>query len=471
MSSVPKKATEGLEPLLNKYDVYGPRYTSYPTALQFNEAFTEEDYIKQAQASNQHLVPKPLSLYIHIPFCKSLCYYCGCNKIVTHKSEAADSYLDYLFQETQLQGQHFADDRLVQQIHFGGGTPTYLAASQLREIMEVIAQNFHLGLPDTLELGIEIDPRSVTLESLTDLLNMGFNRISIGVQDFDPDVQQAINRIQSYESIKDIMDTARAKNVNSISLDIIYGLPKQTRKSFDDTLDQVIALRPDRIALYNYAHMPQRIPSQRLIHTSDLPGADEKMRIFLDSIDRLTAAGYVYIGMDHFALPDDSLATSLSDGGLQRNFQGYSTHAECDVIGLGVSAISRINESYSQNIGVLSGYKGMVDHGNLPIQKGLNLSADDTVRAGLIQELMCSGLVIFSDFNERHDVFFHHYFKPELVKLGDLADDGLLEVTEISIKVTPKGRLFLRNIAMTFDAYFTQTDLQNTEEPRYSKTI
>jgi len=464
-------AVSALEPLLRKYDVYGPRYTSYPTALQFNESFGEQDYIKQAQDSNQLLVPKPISLYIHIPFCKSLCYYCGCNKIVTHKTEAAANYLDYLFREIELHGKNFADDRLVQQIHFGGGTPTYLSGSQLREILELIAQNFHLGLPDSLELGIEIDPRSVTPDSVSELIDMGFNRISIGVQDFDPDVQQAINRLQSAEDIARIMQTARDKHVGSISLDVIYGLPKQTRKSFDQTLDQVIQLRPDRIALYNYAHMPQRIPSQRLIHAEDLPSADEKLSIFMDSIERLTAAGYVYIGMDHFALPEDSLSKALREGGLQRNFQGYSTHAECDVVGIGVSAISRINEGYSQNVGVLSAYREMIDQEKLPIKKGINLNADDSVRAGLIQALMCSGEVIFRDFNERYDVFFHHYFKEELVQLNDLAADGLVELSEKSLRVTELGRLFLRNIAMTFDAYFAQTDLQNTEEPRYSKTL
>lgn len=467
-SSVP---TEGLEPLLKKYDVYGPRYTSYPTALQFNESFTEQDYRRHAQDSNQLLVPKPLSLYIHIPFCHSLCYYCGCNKVVTHKPEAAANYLEYLFQEIELQGKNFADDRLVQQIHFGGGTPTYLSNVQLREIMEVIAQSFHLGLPDSLELGIEIDPRSVTPDSVEELLDLGFNRISIGVQDFDPEVQKAINRIQSCESIEQIMSAARAKNVNSISLDIIYGLPKQTRESFDETLDQVIELRPDRIALYNYAHMPQRIPSQRLIHAEDLPNADQKMAIFFDSIQRLTAAGYVYIGMDHFALPDDSLSKALVDGSLQRNFQGYSTNADCDIVGLGVSAISRVNDCYSQNVGQISGYREVVGKGQLPIKKGISLNDDDQIRAGLIQTIMCSGEVRFSDFNERYDVFFHQYFKPELARLNDLTEDGLIELNEQCLRVTEKGRLFLRNIAMTFDAYFAQTNLQNTEEPRYSKTL
>lgn len=463
--------TKGLEPLLKKYDVYGPRYTSYPTALQFNESFTVQDYQRHAQDSNQLLVPKPLSLYIHIPFCHSLCYYCGCNKVVTHKPEAASGYLEQLFQEIELQGKHFADDRLVQQIHFGGGTPTYLSSAQLREIMEVIAQSFHLGLPDKLELGIEIDPRSVTPQGVEDLLDLGFNRISIGVQDFDPAVQEAINRIQSYESIDHIMSAARAKNVRSISLDVIYGLPKQTRESFDATLDQVIALRPDRIALYNYAHMPQRIPSQRLIHCEDLPNADQKMQIFLDSIERLTQAGYVYIGMDHFALPEDSLARALEDGSLQRNFQGYSTNADCDIVGLGVSAISRVNDSYSQNVGKISQYRALVAKGQLPIAKGVSLTRDDQIRAGLIQTIMCSGEVRYSDFNERYDIFFHQYFKTELSHLTSLADDGFLEVDEQRLCVTSKGRLFLRNIAMTFDAYFAQTNLQNTDQPRYSKTL
>lgn len=463
--------TEGLEPLLTKYDVYGPRYTSYPTALQFTEAFTVEDYQHHAQDSNELLVPRPLSLYIHIPFCHSLCYYCGCNKVVTHKPEAAANYLDYLFREIEMQGKLFADDRLVQQIHFGGGTPTYLSSAQLREIMEVIAQSFHLGLPDSLELGIEIDPRSVDEKQIHDLLDLGFNRISIGVQDFNPEVQEAINRVQSVASIQNIMTAARERKVQSISLDVIYGLPKQTLETFDDTLNQVIALKPDRIALYNYAHMPQRIPSQRLIHASDLPSADEKMAIFIDSVKRLTQAGYVYIGMDHFALPDDNLSKALDEGSLQRNFQGYSTNAECDVIGLGVSAISRINDSYSQNITRLSGYREAIDQGSLAIAKGISLTRDDTIRAALIQSIMCSGEVIFSDFNERHDIFFHQYFRSELSRMGDLQEDGLLELNEKSLRVTEKGRLFLRNIAITFDAYFAQTNLQNTEQPRYSKTL
>jgi oxygen-independent coproporphyrinogen-3 oxidase len=465
------EVTEDLAPLLNKYDVYGPRYTSYPTALQFNESFTEEDYRRHAQASNQLPVPRPLSVYIHIPFCKSLCYYCGCNKIVTHKQQMASDYLDYLYQEIEMLGKYYADDRLLQQIHFGGGTPTFLAPQLLREVMEVLAQSFHLGLPDTLEIGIEVDPRTVTTKEMTELVNMGFNRISIGVQDFDPDVQKAINREQSKEQVEAVIQSARSNKVNSISIDIIYGLPKQTRDSFSRTLDDIIRIRPDRIALYNYAHMPQRIPAQRLIHSNELPSTEDKLAIFTDSIRRLTEAGYIYIGMDHFALPDDSLSTALENGGLQRNFQGYSTHAECDVIGIGVSAISRINDGYSQNVTEISKYKAAVDKGQLPIKRGVNLTLDDRVRSDLIQQIMCDGVVNYSDFGDGHDIFFHRYFNDELTSLQELAGDGLIDINDQGFQITAKGRIFLRNIAMKFDAYFNQTTLQNTEEPRYSKTL
>jgi oxygen-independent coproporphyrinogen III oxidase len=464
-------ATEDLAPLLSKYDVYGPRYTSYPTALQFNESFTDADYKQHAQSSNEMPVPKPLSVYIHIPFCKSLCYYCGCNKIVTHKQQLATDYLDYLYREIEMHGQHFADDRLLQQIHFGGGTPTFLSPQLLREVMEVLAQSFHLGLPDSLEIGIEVDPRTVTPEEMTELVTMGFNRISIGVQDFDPDVQKAINREQSKEQVEAVIQSARDNKVNSISMDIIYGLPKQTQDSFSNTLDEVISIRPDRIALYNYAHMPQRIPAQRLIHADDLPSTEEKLAIFTDSIRRLTEAGYIYIGMDHFALPTDSLAKALENGGLQRNFQGYSTHAECDVIGIGVSAISRINDGFSQNVTEVSKYKAAVGKGQLPIKRGVNLTEDDRIRADLIQQIMCDGVVDYSDFGQGHDIFFHRYFNDELGSLNDLAADGLIDLSDKGFSVTPKGRIFLRNIAMKFDAYFNQTSLQNTEQPRYSKTL
>ncbi len=464
-------SSEDLAPLLHKYDVYGPRYTSYPTALQFNESFCEKDYQLQALSSNELPIPKPLSVYIHVPFCKSLCYYCGCNKIITHKNQLAHDYLDYLYREIEMHAKHYQNDRLLQQIHFGGGTPTFLKPQQLREIIEVLAQSFHLGLPDTLEISIEIDPRTVTSDEMHELITMGFNRISIGIQDFDPDVQKAINRVQSKDQVEAVIASARKHKVNSISLDIIYGLPKQTRTSFSKTLDEIIDIRPDRIALYNYAHMPQRIAAQRLIHTSDLPNTEEKLNIFTDSIQRLTEAGYIYIGMDHFALPTDSLANALKNGGLQRNFQGYSTHAECDVIGVGVSAISRVNNSFSQNVTEISKYKEAISKGHLPIKRGVSLTKDDRIRSDLIQQIMCDGQIDYSQFGAEHDIFFHRYFQEELTSLYSLQEDGLIQLSDQGFAVSAKGRIFLRNIAMKFDAYFHQTTLLNTEQPRYSKTL
>lgn len=459
-----------LSRLLAKYDVYGPRYTSYPTALQFHEGFEERDYLNQVQASNDLLVPRPLSLYVHIPFCKQLCYYCGCHKVVTQKTSQSQDYLDALYREIALRSEAFAEDRLVQQIHLGGGTPTYISNAQIRELLEVIAQSFHLGLPDKLEMGIEVDPRTVDGKRMQELVKIGFNRISFGVQDFDPAVQQAINRAQSKEQVRELHWAARDARVSSISMDLIYGLPKQNRTSFERTLDEVAALRPDRIALYNYAHMPQRIPSQRLIHQSDLPGTEEKLAIFTDAVARLTAEGYIYIGMDHFALPDDSLATALKDGSLQRNFQGYSTHADCDIVGLGASSISRVGDCYVQNVLPLSAYRQALAADRLPVHKGVVLNRDDRLRADIILTIMCSGEVNFAEFSQRHDVFFQQVFRDELASLQTMQEDGLLRMDNARLQVTPLGRLFLRNIAMTFDAYLNQS-LHDTEQPRYSKTL
>ncbi len=463
--------SDALQQLLAKYDVYGPRYTSYPTALQFSECFGEQDYLQSLQASNELPVPKPLSLYLHIPFCKQLCYYCGCHKLVTKKTSTADDYLDFLYQEIALRARDFGGDRLVQQIHLGGGTPTYLSNNQIRELLEVIAQNFHLGLPEQLELAIEVDPRTVDGMRMRHLVQLGFNRVSLGVQDFNPAVQGAINREQSVQQVMALTDAARESGVDSVSYDLIYGLPKQTVASFEQTLKQVLQLRPDRIALYNYAHMPQRIPSQRLILQSDLPSAADKLQIFTAAVAHLCAAGYEYIGMDHFALPDDGLVRAMEEGSLQRNFQGYSTHAECDVLGLGVSAISRIGDCYAQNILSLPVYRQALEANRLPLQKGVKLHRDDVLRADVIMTIMCSGKVRFTDFSQQHDVFFQQYFKEELVALQEFKRDGLLTLDDQSLQVTTLGRLFLRNIAMVFDAYLTQSLLQDSEQPRYSKTL
>ena len=460
-----------LEKLIEKYQVSGPRYTSYPTALQFQDTFSIQDYYKHVDASNQNLVPKSLSTYIHIPFCASLCYYCGCNKVISRKKGVADDYLEHLYKEIELQAALYEDDRLLEQIHLGGGTPTYLTNKQLEELLSILAQNFHLALPNKLELGIEIDPRSVTPEGIKEIVGLGFNRISIGVQDFDLEVQTAVNRIQSKQQVTSVIDAARQSGVNSISLDLIYGLPKQTKDSFRRTIDEVIAIRPDRIALYHYAHMPNQIGAQRLIDEATLPSSNDKISMFSDTVNRLMEAGYIYIGMDHFALPEDGLAKAMTSGTLQRNFQGYSTHAECDIVGMGVSAISHVNESYSQNVKTLSAYKEMLAKGQLPLEKGLSLSEDDLVRAEVIQRLMCEGEIEFEKFDLQNHIQFLHYFEKELKSLTKLSSDALVCVSDEKIQVTDLGHFFLRNIAMTFDAYLPKISLQQVGQPRYSKTL
>ncbi len=462
---------KNLDRLLRKHEGHGPRYTSYPTALHFDETVGVEPYLEQVQLSNQLPLPRPLSLYLHVPFCQSLCYYCGCNKIVTRKTSRADEYVELLSQEISMRAKAFADDRLVQQIHFGGGTPTYLRLGQIRELLEVIAQSFHLGLPHSLEMGIELDPRTVSPEDLEALVAMGFNRFSLGIQDFDLGVQKAINREQSLEQVQALVDKARELNIDSLSFDVIYGLPKQTRDSFAHSLDQVVALKPDRLALYNYAHMPQRIPSQRLIKTEELPSGAEKLAIFSDSVISLAKAGYEYIGMDHFALPEDGLSKALKDGSLQRNFQGYSTNGDCDLVGIGVSAISKVNHGYSQNVAEISAYRDQITCKNLPVAKGLVLGRDDLLRADLIQRVMCSGELDYDEISQEHDVRFEDYFSNELDAVACLASDGLVELYPRGFKVTELGRVFLRNIAMIFDAHLRAAPNDIGVEVRYSKTI
>jgi len=468
VSPIHRKQLQGL---IQKYQVNGPRYTSYPSALKFNENFTDQDYYAQVESSNQYVVPKPLSVYIHIPFCASLCYYCGCNKVVSRKKGIANDYLESLYKEIELQAALYEDDRLLEQIHFGGGTPTYLTPKQLEELLGVLAQHFHLALPNKLELGIEVDPRSVTDQTITEIIELGFNRISIGVQDFDPEVQVAINRVQSKEQVTSVIEAARQNGVKSVSLDLIYGLPKQTKESFKRTIDEVIAICPARIALYHYAHMPNQINSQRLIDESTLPSSSEKIAMFSETIGRLIDAGYIYIGMDHFALADDSLAQALTSGGLQRNFQGYSTHAECDIIGLGVSAISNVNASFCQNTKSISDYKEMLAKQKLPIEKGITLNKDDQVRAEVIQRLMCDGIVDYCKVGEQCHIQFQHYFHEEILALDQFAKDDLIQISQSGFIVTERGRFFLRNIAMVFDIYLPKISLQKVSQSSYSKTI
>ena len=456
--------------LLEKYDAQIPRYTSYPTALQFNDEFSYLDYQQHAQASNNELLPRPLSLYIHIPFCHSLCYYCGCNKIVTQNKNNADTYLEYLFREIAMHSQHYAADRLVKQIHIGGGTPNFLSIAQFRELFDVIARHFHLSYPEDLEISIEIDPRYANAKEIRELANLGFNRFSIGVQDISTKVQKAVNRIQTIEQTETVIKTAKECGANSISVDLIYGLPFQTRDSFAKTLKKITEIGAERIAIYNFAYMPNRIPAQKLIDKADLPDRQTRTQILRDTIDYLTNSGYVHIGLDHFALPNDSLSLALKENDLHRSFQGYSTHAECTQIGLGLSAISQFKDAYSQNISSLPNYYACIDAGKLPIQRGTSLSEDDLIRAHLIQNIMCQHNVQFSQIESLYSISISDYFKPELIALEQIEKDKLIKYHDDGFYITDNGRFFLRNIAKIFDIYLIDSGREQNVV-RFSNSI
>jgi oxygen-independent coproporphyrinogen-3 oxidase len=399
-----------------------------------------------------------------VPFCESLCYFCACNKIITKDHSRTTEYLRYLAKEMDLVVARLGSDRRTAQIHFGGGTPTFLSADELRELMAMIRSHFDI-LPDA-ELGIEIDPRTVSDDTLALLAELGFNRTSFGVQDFDPAVQQAVNRIQPYEMVEKAVTASRKAGFQSINADLIYGLPKQSQASFNRTLDKVIELSPDRIALYNYAHLPSRFKAQGQIIESELPSAEERLQIFLMSVRRLLDAGYIYIGLDHFSKPDDELNKARLDKSLHRNFQGYTTRADCDLIGFGVSAIGKVGHSYSQSVRTIKAYYEHLDAGHLPIEKGFSLSADDVLRRQVIMELMCSGPVDFATINHKHGIDFRQYFAHELAQLQHYEEAELIKVDEHSIQVTPKGRMFVRAVGMVFDKFLT---LQTGA--KYSKLI
>ena len=438
--------------LIHKMKQSGPRYTSYPTADQLSTQFSSWDYL-HAVASMRVQGARPLSLYIHIPFCDTICYYCACNKIVTKDRSKAARYLGYLKQEIEMQGKLFSGINQVEQLHFGGGTPTYLNDEQMDDLLAHIRRWFKLASDDVGEYSIEVDPRTVTPQRVRTLRNQGFNRISLGVQDFDPEVQQAVNRIQPEEDTVAIIDAARGACFRSVSIDLIYGLPKQTVVSMERTLAKVIAASPDRIAIYNYAHLPHLFKPQRRINTSDLPDADNKLDMLHLCITRLTAAGYVYIGMDHFAKPTDDLAIAQQQGRLHRNFQGYSTHADADMIACGVSAISTIGTTYSQNEKTLDAYYARLDQGELPMAKGLRLNMDDLIRRTVIQSLMCNFEVSFSLIELSYPIIFSDYFANELEELKQFQLDGLIQFEDDCLCVTDKGRLLIRNICMVFDHY------------------
>ena len=451
--------------LIVRYGGRGPRYTSYPTALQFSESLTAEDYRQQALASNESKVP--LSLYVHIPFCHSLCYYCGCNKIVTHNQARVDLYIAMLYREIKMQAELFDSSRKIEQLHFGGGTPTYLDKVQLAELLTKLREAFNFDESDEREFSIEVDPRTVDADRIRHLAELGFNRLSLGIQDFEPIVMEAVNRTQTPEEVQALVDSAIDAGFGSISFDLIYGLPHQTVESFDRTLDIVIGMKPDRLAVYNYAHLPQRFKGQRMINADDIPLPETKLELLHHTIDKLCAAGYVYIGMDHFALPDDELVRARLDGTLQRNFQGYSTHRQCDLVSLGVSGISNIGNMYAQNAITTMDYEKIIESGELPIKKGILVDDDDLLRADVIQALMCYDKLSFDDFGADHGIDFRDYFADEIKSLAPLADDGLIELDGTGVVITQKGRLLLRNIAMTFDRYINLEE----DESRFSKAI
>ncbi|WP_329742229.1 oxygen-independent coproporphyrinogen III oxidase [Dyella sp. A6] len=456
--------------LIARYDGRGPRYTSYPTALQFRDDFGEADLKAAVAASDAADSERPLSLYVHVPFCRSPCFYCGCNRVISRDPTRADHYLQWLFREVEQVARLFGAGhrvRQVRQVHLGGGTPNFLDIPRMQSLMDALARHFRFDEVEQREFGIEVDPRFADGDYVRALAAMGFNRLSLGIQDFDPAVQRAVNREHGVEPTRVLVDEARAAGFRSINMDLIYGLPLQTPVAFARTLDEVIAIGPDRIAVYGYAHLPSLFKAQRQIKTEELPDAATRLELFGRALTGLQAAGYVYIGMDHFARSDDELAQAQRAGTLQRNFQGYSTHGDCDIVGLGVSAISRIGDSYSQNARDLAAYEGLLDGGHLPVVRGLLLDRDDLIRRELIGELMCHGAIDVQAFGRRHGLVFGDYFADSLARLQSFVDDGLVVGDMRRLQVTSRGRLLLRNIAMCFDRYAGA----QADAARYSKTI
>ncbi|HVI57439.1 MAG TPA: oxygen-independent coproporphyrinogen III oxidase [Luteimonas sp.] len=457
--------------LLRRYDRPGPRYTSYPTAPQFDAGFGEAQLREAALASNGDPIPRRLSLYVHVPFCLSPCFYCGCNRIITRDKSRAATYLTRLYREIGLTAQLFDRDREVIQVHLGGGTPNFLDADQLQELMETLRSQFRFSRASSRDVSIELDPRFVVPADIARMAQTGFNRASFGVQDFDPVVQQAVNRIQSVEETRAVVDACRDSGFRSVNIDLIYGLPKQNAAGFARTIDTVLDMRPDRLAVYGYAHLPELFKPQKQIDAADLPSPAEKLGLLQLAIDRLTAAGYVYIGMDHFALPDDELAQAQARGGLHRNFMGYTTHADSDLVGLGVSAISHVGDSFSQNPRDLPSWQIAIDEGRLPVFRGMRLDEDDLLRADLIQRLMCQGEIPVGALERRYAIVFEDYFADALARLRPLQDDGLVRVEPGRIAVTTQGRLLLRNIAMCFDRYLHLPAAADAARPRFSRAI
>jgi oxygen-independent coproporphyrinogen-3 oxidase len=453
--------------LIRRYDGHGPRYTSYPTAAEFTDEFGADAYASVARQTNEVPIPNSLSVYVHIPFCNTVCFYCGCNTVITKNRKKATTYLDYLFKEIEWQGPLYDRDREVVQLHLGGGTPTFLNSEQMSSLMAALSKSFTLSDAPSRDYSIELDPRSVDPEAVHHLADLGFNRFSIGVQDIDEKVQRAVNRIQPFALTRRIVDACRDVGANSVNVDLIYGLPEQCETGFIETLRRIIGdVQPDRLSIFNYAHLPERFKSQRQIDASTLPSPEEKLRILASTIDTLAAAGYVHIGMDHFALPHDSLAHAMHNGTLQRNFQGYSTHAGCDLVSMGVSAIGQPGNHYYQNAKTLDDYYAHIDAGALPVVRGLSLSEDDCIRAEVIQQLGCHYELDINALSKRFGIKFHNYFSQEVDQLRALECDGLVALKRDRWCVSAKGRLLIRNICGVFDRY-----RQPSESKAFSRLI
>lgn len=449
--------------LIQRYDTSGPRYTSYPTAAQFTTAFTDAAYREQVTLSNGS--GRPLSLYVHIPFCDTICFYCACNKVVTKNRAHAQPYLDNVYREIAMQSALITPARKVDQLHWGGGTPTFISHAQMRELMQVTRTHFQLHDDDSGEYSIEVDPREADAQTIALLRELGFNRLSLGVQDFDPQVQKAVNRLQSIEQTAEVLNAARATGFHSVSVDLIYGLPHQTVESFHTTLETVLALSPDRLSVFNYAHLPDLFKTQRQINAADIPTPQTKLAILQDCIETLTAAGYLYIGMDHFAKPEDELAQAQANGTLYRNFQGYSTHADCDLIGLGATSIGKVHDCYSQNLRTLEEYAQRIAQDQLPVFRGITLDADDKLRRDIITQLICHFRLDIAQIENAHGIQFNDYFADAINRLQTMEADGLLHIDARQIEVSARGSLLIRNICMAFDKYLSGA------QQRFSKVI
>lgn len=453
--------------LIEKYKMNGPRYTSYPTAVQFDPKLTAQNYLEALEKSNHK--NRDLSLYFHIPFCENVCYYCGCNRIITKNHQQSQEYLNYLKKDIDIQIKSLNPNRKVVQLHFGGGTPTFLTPDELAGIVDHLRQKFIFADDNEGEFSIEIDPRTVNDFYLKKLREMGFNRVSFGVQDIDFEVQKAVNRIQSLKEIKQMVETVRLEGFHSLSIDLIYGLPLQTPKSFAKTIDEIIKLSPDRLAVFHYAHMPHLFGAQKQINEQYLPSSDAKLQMLEQTINQLTNAGYEFIGLDHFAKPNDSLVKHQQNGTLYRNFQGYSTFSQCDLLGFGVSSISMLENYFSQHHKARSKYYQLLNQNQLPALRGIALNQDDHIRQKVINELMCNLTLDTNKISQQFNINFNDYFHKELVNLAPLTKDGLIEINQNKIKVLPIGRLLIRNIAMIFDYYLNNNS--DNDQRKFSKVL